>query len=270
MRRRLDTELVRRGLVASRARAVAEIEAGRVVVAGAPASKGATLVDAAQPITVLGPPPRFVGRGGEKLEAALDGFHLDVAGRRCLDAGASTGGFTDCLLQRGAAEVVAVDVGYGQLHEKLRGDPRVVVRERTDVRAVGLDDVGGALEVVVADLSFISLRRVLPALLHLAAPGAPLVPLVKPQFEAGRGEADRGRGVVRDPAVWRRVLEEIAVAVEDRDAAIMGAMASPLTGASGNVEFLLHVVAPGEPAPGPPSAVDLDAVVAEAWRRHGG
>ncbi len=271
MRRRLDTELVRRGLAVSRARAVAEIEAGRVVVAGAPASKGATLVDPAQPITILGPPPPFVGRGGEKLDAALDRFRLDVTGRRCLDAGASTGGFTDCLLQRGAAEVVAADVGYGQLHEKLRRDPRVVVRERTDVRSLGLDDVGGGAEVVVADLSFISLRHVLPSLFTLAAPGAPLVPLVKPQFEAGRREVDRGRGVVRDPVVWRRVLEEIVVAVEEAGAAIMGAMASPLTGAAGNVEFLLHVVAPdGRLAPQAAANVDLDAVVAEACRRHGG
>jgi 23S rRNA (cytidine1920-2'-O)/16S rRNA (cytidine1409-2'-O)-methyltransferase len=270
VRRRLDTELVRRGLVASRAGAVAEIEAGRVVVAGAPASKGATLVDPAQPITVLGPPPRFVGRGGEKLDAALERFDVAVAGRRCVDAGASTGGFTDCLLQHGAAEVLAVDVGYGQLHEKLRGDRRVVVRERTDVRSLGPDDVGGPVEVVVADLSFISLRRVLPALLRLALPGAPLVPLVKPQFEAGRREADRGRGVVRDPAVWRRVLEEVAVAVEETGAAIMDAMASPLTGASGNVEFLLHVVAPGGTVAEPAARVDLDAVVAVAERRHGG
>lgn len=249
---------------------MAEIEAGRVVVAGAPASKGATLVDPSQPIAVLGPPPRFVGRGGEKLDAALEHFRLDVAGRRCLDAGASTGGFTDCLLQRGAAEVIAVDVGYGQLHEKLRGDPRVVVRERTDVRSLGLEDVGGAVELVAADLSFISLRRVLPSLVGLAMGGAPLVPLVKPQFEAGRREADRGRGVVRDPTVWRRVLEEMVSAVEQAEAAIMGAMVSPLTGASGNVEFLLHVVAPGGTAPRLASPVDLDAVVAEARRCHGG
>jgi 23S rRNA (cytidine1920-2'-O)/16S rRNA (cytidine1409-2'-O)-methyltransferase len=268
VRRRLDSELVRRGLVASRTRAVAEIDAGRVVVGGAPASKAATLVDPAQPIAVLGPPPRFVGRGGEKLDAALERFDVDVAGRRCLDAGASTGGFTDCLLQRGAAAVVCVDVGYGQLHEKLRADPRVAVRERTDVRSLDRDDTGGAFDLVVADLSFISLRRVLPALLPLVVPGAPLVPLVKPQFEAGRREADRGRGVVRDPAVWRQVLEEVARAVEEAGAAIMDAMPSPLTGASGNVEFLLHLVAPGGSTPMAP--VDLDGVVAEAERRHGG
>lgn len=270
MRRRLDTELVRRGLVASRARAVAEIEAGRVVVSGAPAGKGATLVDPAQPITLLGPPPRFVGRGGEKLKAALDHFGIDVGGRRCLDAGASTGGFTDCLLQRGAAQVVAVDVGYGQLHEKLRRDPRVVVRERTDIRSITPEDVGEPVEVVVADVSFISLRRVVPALLRLAAPGAPLLPLVKPQFEAGRREADRGRGVVRDPSVWRRVLEEVSVAAREAGATIMGIMVSPLTGASGNVEFLLHALAPGGTPTGPVPPVDLDAVVAEARQRHGG
>jgi 23S rRNA (cytidine1920-2'-O)/16S rRNA (cytidine1409-2'-O)-methyltransferase len=261
--------MVRRGLVRSRSQALAEIDAGRVTVGGAPAGKAATLVAAAQPIEVLGPPPRFVGRGGDKLDAALDHFGVDVAGRRGLDAGASTGGFTDCLLQRGAAEVVAVDVGHGQLHERLRGDPRVTVRERTDVRTVNPSDVGMPVDVVVADVSFISLRTVLPALVALAAPGAPLVALVKPQFEAGRREASRGRGVVRDPEVWRRALDDVVTAVQAQGAAMMGVMVSPLTGARGNVEFLVHLVAPGSyEAPGT-SLVDFGAVIAEAVRRHG-
>ncbi|CAN5656751.1 16S/23S rRNA (cytidine-2'-O)-methyltransferase TlyA [soil metagenome] len=274
VRRRLDTELVRRGLVADQTRAAAEIEAGRVVVSGAPATKATTLVAPAQAIAVLGPPPRFVGRGGEKLEAALEHFEVTIAGRRVLDAGASTGGFTDCLLQQGAAEVVAVDVGYGQLHERLRADDRVVVRERTDIRSIHAGDVGGAAEVVVADLSFISLRTVLPALLCLAVPGAPVVVLVKPQFESGRPEVSRGRGVVRDPLVWRQVLDRVAAAMEAEGATIMGFMVSPLTGADGNVEFFVHLAAPGSEASAAlldrPIEVGraLDEVVAEAQRSH--
>jgi 23S rRNA (cytidine1920-2'-O)/16S rRNA (cytidine1409-2'-O)-methyltransferase len=214
---------------------------------------------------VLGPPPRFVGRGGEKLDAALDRFGVDAAGRRALDAGASTGGFTDCLLQRGAATVVAVDVGYGQLHERLRADERVAVHERTNIRDLRAGDLGPPADVVVADLSFISLRTVLPALLDLAAPRADLVLLVKPQFEAGREEAARGRGVITDAAIWRRVLRDVAAALAERGAAIMGAMVSPITGADGNVEFLLHARAPS--TGGAPTAVDaalLDGVVDEA------
>ncbi|MBW3573690.1 MAG: TlyA family RNA methyltransferase [Actinobacteria bacterium] len=269
MRRRLDTELVRRGLAPSRARALADIEAGRVLVGGAPAAKAAALVDPAQPIELLGPPPRYVGRGGEKLDAALEHFGVEVQGCRAVDVGSSTGGFTDCLLQRGALSVVAVDVGRGQLHERLRGDPRVVVRERTDVRALGPEQIGGPVPVVVADVSFISLRTVLPALLRLATPAGAVVALVKPQFECGRREASRARGVVRDPAVWRQVLDGIAVALVDAGGTMMGAMVSPLTGAEGNVEFFLHALAPGASACPEGPVVDLDAVVAEAARRHG-
>jgi 23S rRNA (cytidine1920-2'-O)/16S rRNA (cytidine1409-2'-O)-methyltransferase len=190
---------------------------------------------------VVGPGPRFVGRGGEKLDAALERFAVPVAGRRALDAGASTGGFTDCLLQRGADEVVAVDVGYGQLHERLRADPRVDVRERTNVRSLDREALGGPVDLVVADLSFISLRTVLPVLVPLVEPGGDLVVLVKPQFEAGRREAARGSGVIREPEVWRRVLEEVATAAAESGADRMDEMESPLTGADGNVEFLLHL-----------------------------
>ncbi|HET7487110.1 MAG TPA: TlyA family RNA methyltransferase [Acidimicrobiales bacterium] len=261
-RRRLDAELVRRGLVPSREQAHRRVTEGRVLVGGAPADKPSRLVAAGEPVEVLGPPPRFVGRGGEKLDAALDRFAVPVAGRAALDAGASTGGFTDCLLQRGAASVLAVDVGTGQLHERLRADPRVTVLDRTNVRSLVL---GEPVALVVADLSFISLRVVVPALLGPnAEPGADAVVLVKPQFEAGRAEASKGRGVVRDPGVWRRVLEEVRSAIEGCGAAMMGAMVSPLTGADGNVEFLLHARAHHG---GPVAPVDLDAVVAAAQDR---
>ncbi|HEX5365168.1 MAG TPA: TlyA family RNA methyltransferase [Acidimicrobiales bacterium] len=267
VRRRLDLELVRRGLAPSREEARRAVEAGRVTVAGAAATKPSRLVGGDEAVVVAGDGPPFVSRGGEKLAAALDRFGLDPSGRRALDAGASTGGFTDCLLQRGAAEVVAVDVGYGQLHERLRADPRVEVHERVNVRHVVPGDLGAPFDLVVADLSFVSLRAVLPNLLGLAAPGADLVLLVKPQFEAGRAEASRGRGVIRDPAVWERVLGEVVYALEGRGAAIMGAMASPITGAEGNVEFLVHARA--APATAPGAEVDLAAAVAEA-RRVGG
>jgi 23S rRNA (cytidine1920-2'-O)/16S rRNA (cytidine1409-2'-O)-methyltransferase len=236
-----------------------------VRVAGAPATKPAHLVDPAQPVELVGPAPRFVGRGGEKLDAALERFGVPVAGRRALDAGASTGGFTDCLLQRGAAQVVAVDVGYGQLHERLRADPRVEVRERTNVRTLDRSALAGGVDLVVADLSFISLRTVLPVLVPLVDPEGDLVLLVKPQFEAGRREASRGAGVVRDPEVWRRVLEEVARAARDSGADRMGLMASPLTGADGNVEFLLHARRrDGEAAE---ATLDVDGAVAEALAR---
>ncbi len=238
-----------------------------MVVGGAPADKSARLVAPDEPIRILGPAARFVGRGGEKLDAALERFGLDVTGRRVADLGASTGGFTDCLLQRGAAAVVAVDVGYGQLHERLRADPRVEVHERTNVRDLKPGDLGPLAEVVVADLSFISLRTVLPAALALGAPGADVVLLVKPQFEAGRQEAARGKGVITDPVIWRRVLEEVAATLARLGAAIMGAMASPLTGADGNVEFLLHArTAPAEPMT--LVAALLDAALAEAVARR--
>jgi 23S rRNA (cytidine1920-2'-O)/16S rRNA (cytidine1409-2'-O)-methyltransferase len=231
---------VRRGLAVSRPQAHADIAAGRVLVDGAPAAKPARLVAPGDAIRVLGPPPRFVGRGGIKLDAALARFDVATAGRRAYDLGASTGGFTDCLLQRGAASVVAVDVGYGQLHERLRADARVEVRERTNVRDLGPGDLGPPADVLVADLSFISLRTVLPVVVTLGRPEADLVALVKPQFEAGHEEASRGRGVITDPQVWERVLQEVASTLDHRGAAIMGAMASPLTGADGNVEFLIH------------------------------
>jgi 23S rRNA (cytidine1920-2'-O)/16S rRNA (cytidine1409-2'-O)-methyltransferase len=237
-------------------------------VSGSLADKPARLVSPAEPIELLGDAPRFVGRGGDKLQAALDRFGIDPAGRTALDAGASTGGFTDCLLQAGAARVVAVDVGHGQLHPRLRDDPRVVNLERLDIRAVTLDTVGGApVDLVVADLSFISATRAVPVLTGgVAVPDAPLVLLAKPQFEAGRIEVSRGRGVIRDPDVHRRTLGEVATALADAGAVIMGAMPSPITGHAGNVEFLVHARTPGGGSTAATPDVDavLDAAVAEA------
>jgi 23S rRNA (cytidine1920-2'-O)/16S rRNA (cytidine1409-2'-O)-methyltransferase len=231
---------VRRGLAPSRERAVELVAEKRVLVGGAVADKPARLVAPEEPITIEGLARPFVSRGGEKLAAALDEFGIDVDAKRAMDAGASTGGFTDCLLQRGAREVVAVDVGYGQLHERLRGDDRVDLRERTNVRDLEAARIGGTVDLVVADLSFISLRTVAPALLACAGPGSDLVLLVKPQFEAGRVEASRGRGVIRDPEVQARVVAEVCGALTALGAAIMGTMESPIKGADGNLEYLVH------------------------------
>jgi 23S rRNA (cytidine1920-2'-O)/16S rRNA (cytidine1409-2'-O)-methyltransferase len=244
VRRRLDTELVRRGLVGSRARAVEAIEGGHVTVAGAPASSAARQVAADEPIIVTGDAPRFVSRGGRKLDAALEHFSIDVSGRRCLDAGASTGGFTDCLLQRGASEVVAVDVGRGQLDWTLRNDERVQVMERTNLRHLTLAALGEPCEIAVADLSFISLVVVAPALVRLTTEDAVMVLLVKPQFEAGRGRVGRG-GIVRDPSVHRAVLGEVIEGLARAGVVVAGVMESPLRGADGNVEFLARAARSG-------------------------
>ena len=271
VRRRLDVELVRRGLAESREAAQAMIAAGHVRVAHTVAAKPARRTSTDEPIELVGPPARFVSRGGLKLEAALDAFGLDVEGLRVLDAGASTGGFTDCLLQRGAVTVTCVDVGYGQLHERLRGDPRVTVRERTHIRDCRPDDVGGRVPLVVADLSFISLSSVLDALLGLLDDDGRIVALVKPQFEAGRAEADRGRGVIRDGAVWRRVLLALRSDVEARGAAMMGLMISPITGAQGNVEFFALIARPGSESASGSGFVDdeaIDALVDQASHRE--
>lgn len=240
-RRRLDTELVRRGLAPSRERAQADIAAGRVTVGGAPATKASRMVDASEAVLVHGPPPKFVSRAGAKLEGAVEHFALQdiVAGARVLDAGASTGGFTDCVLQYGASEVVAVDVGHNQLHEKLESDPRVHSIERTNLRTVDPAQLGPVVDLVVGDLSFISLSLVLDTLGAAAAPGAVYVLLVKPQFEAGRTEVSKGKGIIDNPLIWRRVLSEVSAALLERNAAIMGVMVSPITGSDGNVEFIL-------------------------------
>jgi 23S rRNA (cytidine1920-2'-O)/16S rRNA (cytidine1409-2'-O)-methyltransferase len=257
-RRRLDAELVRRGLVATTDDARAAVESGSVRVAGRRADKPTTLVDDAIPVEILASAERrYVSRGGEKLEAALDAFAIDVGERRCLDAGASTGGFTDCLLRRGAAHVVAVDVGYGQLAWSLRTDERVTFLERTNVRELTPAFLPYAPDLVVADLSFISLRSTVPALSAVADRSADFVLLVKPQFEAER--SDVPGGVVRDPAVWQRAIEGVAEACRVENLEPKGVIASPLIGPAGNVEFFVHAVTDG--APPVPAQFDVESAV---------
>jgi 23S rRNA (cytidine1920-2'-O)/16S rRNA (cytidine1409-2'-O)-methyltransferase len=258
VRRRLDVELVRRGLAASRAEAGEQIRSGNVIVGGRPVAKASTLVAPEDPVSVAGPGRRFVSRGGQKLEAALDRFDIDVRGLDTLDVGASTGGFTDCLLRRGAARVAAVDVGYGQLDWSLRQDPRVSVMERTNVRSLSRGELPFVPRVLVVDVSFISLRLVIPVLATLIDHGAHAVLLVKPQFEAGRDRVTGG-GVVRDPEVWRSILSDVAVWCADAELRVLGMMASPVLGPAGNAEFLLAAVAePASATAEPPRAARID------------
>lgn len=228
----------------SRTEAQQLIDANRVTVNGAVADKAARQVAVGDQLVVVGPPARFVGRGAYKLDHALDVFGVDVPGRLALDAGASTGGFTDCLLQRGAQHVVALDVGHNQLHERLRADARVTNLERTNVRHIDRDVIGGPVDLVVGDLSFISLRLVIAPLVSVCQPGTDMVLLVKPQFEAGRSEVSKGRGVITDPAVWERVRAEITEAFGEHDCDVVGWTESPITGADGNREFLIHARSP--------------------------
>jgi 23S rRNA (cytidine1920-2'-O)/16S rRNA (cytidine1409-2'-O)-methyltransferase len=239
-RRRLDAELVRRGLARSREQAAGLVTARRVLVAGQAASKPATQVAPGDPITVTEPAgPEYASRGGWKLAGALAAFPgLRVAGRRCLDAGASTGGFTDVLLRSGAAHVTAVDVGYGQLAWALRTDERVTVLDRVNVRQLRPEQVAPAPALVTADLSFISLGLVLPALIQCAAPDADFVVLVKPQFEVGKDRVGTG-GVVRDPGLRRDAVASVAAAAAALGLGVAGLVASPLPGPSGNVEYFL-------------------------------
>ena len=239
-RSRLDAELVRRGLARSREHAVALIADGRVAVSGRAASKPATGVEPGAPVVVRTDPdaPSWVSRGAHKLLGALEAFPVAVEGRRALDAGASTGGFTEVLLRRGAAEVAAVDVGYGELAWSLRTDDRVRVLERTNVRALTPEQIGGPVDLVVADLSFISLRLVLPALTGCARPDADLLPMVKPQFEVGRERLGTG-GVVRDPEHRVDAVRTVAEAAAALGWGTAGVAASPLPGPAGNVEFFL-------------------------------
>ncbi|MFI7437985.1 TlyA family RNA methyltransferase [Micromonospora haikouensis] len=242
-RNRLDAELVRRGLARSREQAAALVEAGRVQLRGVPARKAAALVDPADPLLVTGADPtsEYVSRGGHKLAGALAAFTPDglrVAGRRCLDAGASTGGFTDVLLRADAAEVVAVDVGYGQLAWALRTDDRVRVFERTNVRTLTPEAIGGEADLTVADLSFISLRLVLPALVACTRADGDLALMVKPQFEVGRERVGAG-GVVRDPALRAEAVLDVSAAAARLGLGLAGVTASPLPGPSGNVEFFV-------------------------------
>ncbi len=218
------------------------IELRRVLVCGTMADKPSRLVDPGDPVVVTGEPPQYVSRGGEKLAHALDTFGVDPAGRAVLDVGASTGGFTDCVLQRGAAEVVALDVGHGQLHPRIRTDARVQVIERFNVRSLTPEHLAAVPTLVVADVSFISLTKVIPALVGVAAHSADLVLLVKPQFEAGRREVSKGQGVITDPAVHARVRDDVEAALHAAGCAVVAWCDSPITGADGNHEFLVHAI----------------------------
>ncbi len=241
--------MVRRGLVGSRQQAERLVEAGRVLVDGAVAAKCARLVGPGQAVAVTGQPARFVSRGGDKLDHALDRLGIAVAGRTCLDVGASTGGFTDCLLQREAARVVAVDAGHGQLHPRLRADERVVVLERTNARSLlqAHPELAGSADLVVADVSFISLTVLVGVLASCGrGPGSEVLVMVKPQFEAGRAEVSRGAGVVRDPLVRLQAVERVAAAMLACGLDVTGAVASPVLGPAGNAEIFVHgVVADG-------------------------
>jgi 23S rRNA (cytidine1920-2'-O)/16S rRNA (cytidine1409-2'-O)-methyltransferase len=223
---------------------VEAIASGRVLIGGSRASTAARLVDPGEPITLVGPPSRFVSRGGEKLSAALERFAVPVRGRRALDAGASTGGFTDCLLQAGAEHVYAVDVGRGQFAWLLRQDARVTIMERTNVRELEPARLGEPVDLTVADLSFISLVTVAPALVRCTRRDGDFVLLVKPQFEAGRARVGKG-GIVRDPDVHRAVLREVRDGLRGAGIHVVAVMASPLRGADGNVEFLVRADAIG-------------------------
>jgi 23S rRNA (cytidine1920-2'-O)/16S rRNA (cytidine1409-2'-O)-methyltransferase len=238
-RTRLDHLVVDRGLAASRERARALILAGQVTVNGRVVSKAGTAIPDEAHVALVAPEHPYVGRGGVKLAHALDTFRIAVEGREALDIGASTGGFTDVLLQRGATRVVALDVGHGQLDWTLRNDPRVVVIEEFNARALTPADLPGPVDIVVIDVSFISLRRILPAVPPVLRPNADVIALVKPQFEAGRGEV--GKGVIHDAAIRARVLDEVAAAGAAVGLARVASTASPITGAKGNQEFFLHL-----------------------------
>ena len=249
---RLDILLVERGLAVSRAQAQALVMAGQVRVNGEPELKAGTGINPEARLDVE-QPPRFVSRGGEKLDAALAAFELDTAGLVCADVGASTGGFTDCLLQRGASRVYALDVGKGILHWKLRNDPRVVVMEQTNARFV--EALPEPVALITIDASFISLRLLLPVVKQWLAPGNSaargMVVLIKPQFEAGRQDVKRGKGVIRDPLLHKQVLLDVLTSAQDEGLSVHGLLRSPLTGPKGNIEFLAWLV---------PAAADAGAV----------
>jgi 23S rRNA (cytidine1920-2'-O)/16S rRNA (cytidine1409-2'-O)-methyltransferase len=239
LRMRLDQLVVERGLAPSRERARALILAGQVLVDGQPETKAGTQVDDDADLGLVAPDHPYVGRGGVKLAHALDTFHITVEGREALDIGASTGGFTDVLLKRGATRVVALDVGHGQIDWTLRNDPRVVVIEHFNARHLQPSDLPGAVDIVTIDVSFISLRQILPVVPAVLRPQGDVVALVKPQFEAGRAEIRKG--VIRDPSIQARVVDEVSAAAREVGLTPVASTTSPITGAKGNVEFLLHL-----------------------------
>ena len=242
--KRADLLLVERGLAETRTRAQALILSGRVYSGESRIEKSGTRLDPDTPLSIRETLP-YVGKGGVKLQAALEHFDIDPAGTRCLDVGASTGGFTDCLLQAGAAHVFAVDVGYGQLDWELRNDSRVTVMERTNFRHIAADALPHDLDLAVVDVSFISLKLIMPRLGTFLRGGARAVVLIKPQFEAGREKVGKG-GVVRDPAVHEEVVQNILEAAAREGFTPKGSIASPVKGARGNIEFLAHLVWEGD------------------------
>ena len=239
-KKRLDTLLVDRGLIESRQRAAARILAGEVWVDGQKVTKAGTRVAADCDIKVAGTDLPYVSRGGLKLEAALKAFKIDVSGLDCIDVGASTGGFTDCLLKHGARHVVAIDVGYGQLHWKLRSDPRVTVLERTNVRHLKAAALPYRADLACIDVSFISLKIVVPVVLQFLVKSGQMICLVKPQFEVGKGFVGKG-GVVRDPDLHQQVLEDITTVFKKMDLNVIGVIPSPILGPKGNQEFLMYI-----------------------------
>ncbi len=248
MRIRLDAAIVKRGLATSRAEAARLIEEGNVTVSGTFATKASRLVGPDEPIGIT-TAKKFVSRGGEKLEHALQAFDLDVRQRSVLDAGVSTGGFTDCVLQHGAKRVFAIDVGKNQLHERMKADKRVTWRDGVNVRELVYEDLPFDCSLVVADLSFISLSKVLAPLMKVIRPelGHPvpqMVLLVKPQFEAGREEVSKGRGVITDPSIHQRACSDVAAVVENLGGTVRGVVESPIKGGEGNIEFLMFVECP--------------------------
>jgi 23S rRNA (cytidine1920-2'-O)/16S rRNA (cytidine1409-2'-O)-methyltransferase len=238
---RLDRLLVERGLVESRERAQALIIAGQVLVNGQKQNKSGALVPEDAEIRILGERLAYVSRGGLKLESALKEFEVSVAGKTALDVGASTGGFTDCLLQHGCEKVYAVDVGYGQMAWKLRQDPRVVVIERTNIRAMDRSLVPGSVDIVVIDASFISLEKVIPSVMQFLRPGSELIALIKPQFEVGRAQVGKG-GIVRDEGARVAAVTTIVDFIRSIGLDVTGVIPSPIQGQDGNVEFLIHAI----------------------------
>lgn len=255
-KQRLDILVHESGLAPSREKARAFIMAGEVLVAGKQVDKPGMKVDVSAEITVKSK-PRFVSRGGDKLAAALEAFPVVVEGQDCADVGASTGGFTDCLLQNGAARVIAIDVGYGQIAYPIRQDPRVMVIERTNARY--LEQIAFPVSIVVIDASFISLRLLLPVIKNWLTPTATVIPLIKPQFEAGRDDVGRG-GVVRDTAVHHRVIEEVLSFAQGQGFVPRGLITSPLKGPAGNIEFLTWLTW-GDSSPAPTITSLIQSVV---------
>ena len=243
-RRRLDLEMVRRGLAESREIAQSLIKSGKVLVSGTLALKPSSMIDPSQPLKIIDPLPKYVSRAGGKLEAALETFEVEVKSSRCIDIGASTGGFTDCLLQNGAKSVLAVDVGRGQIHERLAANQRVKVLEKTDVRSLVPEQIGAPFEVLTADLAFISLRTVMMNLFSLVEKNSNILLLVKPQFEAGADEVGK-RGKVSDSAVQERVLDAVKVNAQKLGLRVLGQTKSAIVGKkSGNEEFFLWLQKP--------------------------